>query len=291
MRRQAAWAFMAVGLVGLASSGQQLAAQTPAGDRQAFVTETEQLRRDDPKLYQAVREGFTLLTEMLLGRLGYDVGPFDGILDGRTREGIRRYQRDRQLPETGDPFTFETVQAVRLDDELLNSSPIGLQPRTIITDRWDRGFVSADGTWTAVSGDLATPEQTSNITCERAQAICREARATISGRGSGRLLSVDLYTFEIELWNEQEIVTKPLQFGCAATVHHWNRAAGTVASRQRTTSEEGSCRQVDRVENNLVLEDGNAVSQRLVEAQREAWRRIVQISPATIKRLTAPETK
>ncbi|HVH29834.1 MAG TPA: peptidoglycan-binding domain-containing protein [Vicinamibacterales bacterium] len=291
MRTQLAWAFVAVGLAGLASGELRLAAQASAGDGQAFITEVEQLRRDNPKLYQAVREGFTLFTEMLLGRLGYDIGPFDGILDGRTREAIRRYQRDRHLPENGDPFTFETVQAVRADDELLQSAPIGLQPKTIITDRWDRGFVSADGTWTAVSGDLASPEQTSNITCERAQAICREARATISGRGSARLLTVDLYTFEIELWNEREIVTKPLQFGCAATVHQWSRNPTSVTSVQRTNSDAGSCREVQRLENNLVLDDGNGVSQRLAEKQQEAWRRIVQISPATIRRLTEPETK
>jgi putative peptidoglycan binding protein len=291
MRTHAAWAFVAVGLVGLASCTQRVAAQLPAADRQAFVTETEQLRRDDPNLYQAVREGFTLIAEMLLGRLGYDIGPFDGILDSRTREGVRRYQRDRGLPETGDPFTFETVQAVRADDELLNSSPIGLPPRNIITERWDRGFVSADGTWTAASGDMGSPQQTSNITCERAQATCWEARAAISGRGSGRLLSVDLFTYEIELWNEQEIITKPLQFGCAATVHQWKRDARSVTAIRRTTSDEGSCRTVERFESILVLEDGSAVSERLIDMQREAWRRIVQVSPATIRRLTEPATK
>ena len=84
-------------------------------DRAAFERETDALRRDQPQQYKEVRDGFTLLTEMLLGRLGYDVGPFDGVLDNRTRSGVRRYQKDRNLPETGDPFTFETVQAVRLD--------------------------------------------------------------------------------------------------------------------------------------------------------------------------------
>jgi hypothetical protein len=287
--RSTAW-WLAVAAVFSLAAQPRLSAQSET-DRQSFIAETEQLRRDDPNLYQAVREGFTLLTEMLLGRLGYDIGPFDGILDGRTREAVRQYQRDHRLPVNGDPFTFETVQAVRADDELLNSSPIGLQPKNVLTDRWDRGFVSADGTWTAVSGDMASPEQTSNITCERTQAICREARATVSGRGAGRLLSVDLYTFEIELWSDQEIVTKPLQFGCAATVHQWRRDASSVTASRRTTSEEGSCNAVERVEHDLVLDDGNAVFERLRESQREAWRRIVRVSPATIRRLTVPETR
>ena len=149
-------------------------------DRADFERETDALRRDQPQQYKEVRDGFTLLTEMLLGRLGYDVGPFDGVLDNRTRAGVRRYQKDRNLPETGDPFTFDTVQAVRLDDQLLNSSPISLQPKRVFVDQWTRGFVSADGTWTVTGEDMTSPEQTSNITCDRAQAVCREATARIS---------------------------------------------------------------------------------------------------------------
>jgi hypothetical protein len=286
------WRLVAVALLTLPAAGPGLRAQTiEARDRAAFAAETEQLRRENPQLYQSVREAFTLLTEMLLGRLGYDVGPFDGILDDRTRDAVRRYQRDHKLPENGDPFTFDTVQAVRADDELMNSAPITLQPRTVLVDRWDRGFVLADGTWTVEGGDMASPEQTSNITCARAEAICREARATISGRGATRLLSVDLYTFEIELWNEQEIVTKPLQFGCAATVHRWDRATRSLTAMRRTTTSEGSCREIARVETRLILGDGNDVSRQLIDKQREAWRRIVQISPATIRRLAEPEAK
>jgi hypothetical protein len=287
----AKWTLAVAGLLGLTVAVPALSAQTNSDDRTEFIRETDQLRRDDPKLYQVVRESFTLLTEMLLGQLGYDVGPFDGVLDDRTRDAVRRYQRDHQLPENGDPFTFETVQAVRADDELLNTHTINLQPKNVITDRWDRGFVSADGTWTLVDEDMAAPEQTSNITCERAQAACREARATVSGKGSSRLLTVDLYTFEIELWSDREIVTKPLQFGCAGTVHRWERATKSVTAVRSTTSNEGSCRAVERREDRLTLEDGNEVSKKLLERQREAWRRIVQVSPATIRRLAEPAAK
>ena len=264
------------------------AAQTRTDDRTAFVTEAARLKRDNPQLYQAVRDGFTLLTEMLLGRLGYDVGPFDGVLDDRTRTAVRRYERDHKLPETGDPFSFDTVQAVRADDELVNSSPISLRPKRVFTERWDRGDVSADGTWTVAREPMVWPEQTSNITCERAQAVCREATALISGKGSNRILTVELHTYEIERWNDQEIVTKPLQFGCTGTVRRWNRAQKSVTGLRSTTSSEGSCRAVEREEVDLVLEDGNEVSRKLSEKQREAWRNIMRISPEVVKRLTDP---
>ena len=103
---------LAAGALGLVLAAPHLSAQTSAADRAAFERETDALRRAQPKQYQQMRDGFTLLTEMLLGRLGYDVGPFDGVLDNRTKSGIREYQKAHNIPETGDPFTFDTVQAV-----------------------------------------------------------------------------------------------------------------------------------------------------------------------------------
>ena len=272
----------ALGLAGAAT------AQTRIDDRTAFVEEADRLKGDNAQLYGAVREAFTLLTEMLLGRLGYDVGPFDGVLDDRTRTAVRQYQKDHKIPETGDPFSFDTVQAVRADEELVNSSPIGLRPKRVFTERWDSGNVSADGTWTVAGDAMIWPEQTSTITCERAEAVCREATALISGTGSRRMLTLELRTYEIERWNDEEIVTKPLQFGCTGTVRRWNRTQQSVTGVRSTTSNEGSCRELERVETALVLEDGNDVSRKLVEKQREAWRQIMQVSPEVIKRLTDP---
>ena len=277
------------GALSLAGAGTApAAAQTRADDRAAFIAEAGRLKRDNPQLYQAVRDGFTLLTEMLLGRLGYDVGPFDGLLDDRTRTAVRRYQKDHKIPETGDPFSFDTVQSVRADDELVNSSPISLRPKRVFMERWDRGDVPADGTWTVAGEPMVWPEQTSNITCDRAQAVCREATALISGKGSSRILTVELYTYEIERWNDEEIVTKPLQFGCTGTVRRWNRTRKSVTGVRSTTSNEGSCREVEREEVDLVLEDGNDVSRKLTEKQREAWRNIMRISPDVVRRLTDP---
>jgi len=277
-------AFCAVIVVGAVTA----AAQPRADDRAAFTAETDKLKRDNPQLYQAVRDGFTLLAEMLLGRLGYDVGPFDGVLDDRTRTAVRRYEKDHRIPETGDPFSFDTVQAVRADDELVNSIPISLRPKQVFTERWERGSVSADGTWTVAGEPMVWPEQTSTITCDRAQAVCREATALISGKGPTRILTVELHTYEIERWNDEEIITKPLQFGCTGTVRRWNRIQKTVTGVRSTTSNEGSCREVEREEVDLTLEDGNEVSRKLTQKQQEAWRNIMRISPDVVRRLTDP---
>lgn len=41
--------------------------------------------------------------QRLLNEKGYDAGNVDGVIGQRTRQAIRKYQRDYELPETGDP--------------------------------------------------------------------------------------------------------------------------------------------------------------------------------------------
>lgn len=59
----------------------------------------------EPPAPDAVREA-----QRLLGRLGYDAGPADGILGGRTIEAVRQFERDRGLAVTG-----------RIDERLLEA--------------------------------------------------------------------------------------------------------------------------------------------------------------------------
>ncbi len=48
-----------------------------------------------------LNNGARILVEMRLASLGYTTGPRDGVLDARTREGIRFYQRDHNMQVTG----------------------------------------------------------------------------------------------------------------------------------------------------------------------------------------------
>ncbi len=64
------------------------AAQTAAAAQQAVATQ--------PSLNQAVSN----LQSQLAAR-GYDPGPIDGVMGERTRQAIRAYQRDRQMPVDG----------------------------------------------------------------------------------------------------------------------------------------------------------------------------------------------
>jgi len=58
---------------------------------QPVVTEKRQIRgNDEVKSIQNV-----------LNNLGYDAGPADGIMGPKTREAIKLYQQDHDLPVTG----------------------------------------------------------------------------------------------------------------------------------------------------------------------------------------------
>jgi TPR repeat protein len=59
--------------------------------------------------------------QTVLMYLGYDRGPADGHLGEDTREAIRRFQRDRRLPVTGD-LSLETLQLLE------RASPVLLDP-------------------------------------------------------------------------------------------------------------------------------------------------------------------
>jgi hypothetical protein len=265
-------------------------AQPKANERADFVQEGERIKRENPAKYERMRVGFTVAAEMLLARLGYDVGSFDGVLDEKTTNALRLHQKNRRIPETGDPMSFDTVKQVSDDGNLLNYAPVILQSKHVSIDLWDRGYVLAQGTWVIAGEAQAWPEQTSTLKCDRALGTCSEATAVVS-RGEARVLSVDLDTYEIERWDQQEIVTKPLERGCARYVRRFNRVQQSVSGIRSTISRQGSCASVDNGDKFLVLTNGIEVYSQIVAKHREDWSPLFQMSPGLVQKLAEPAKK
>ena len=190
-----------------------LGVATPRADEsKRYYQGLEKLKREKPVEYENQRRMFTLVTQMLLGRIGYDVGPFDGQLGRRTRSALGLYQEKRGLPVTLDPLSFETNKQISADFAALEQHTVVLPKLLISTDAWDDGYVFAEGTWAVSGEDMVWPEQTSKINCIRDLGICLEATATIesSAPGIGEWhLALELHTYQIERWNAVELVTKP----------------------------------------------------------------------------------
>jgi hypothetical protein len=256
-------------------------------ERSEYETELQRLKRDKPKEYENTKRMAILWTQLLLGRLGYGVGPYNGVLDEKTKNALRAYQKQRNLPITGDPLSFETVEQVNKDTNLLDYEPANLSRLFVSLDFWQSGYVSGKGTWVLTNAKTAWPEQTTHIQCRHAQRICIEATAVLTGEGRNRTVSVDTDVYEIERWDDREIVTKPREtsFGCVRYVLKFNRVQRSVTGLRSTISTEGLCEGIEAKEMHMILSDGVKVYWELYQTSKKAVRELMRFSPEVIESL------
>ena len=256
-------------------------AMSQTDERSAYYRGLQKLIQEKPAEYEKQRRMFTLVTQMLLGRLGYDVGPFDGQIGQRTQNALGLYQENRGLPVTLDPLSFETNKQISADFAALEQHAVDLPALLISTAAWDDGYVFAEGTWAIRGGDMAWPEQTSKINCFRDLGICIEATATIesSALGTGEWhLVLDLHTYRVERWNAVEIVTKPRhESPCVQHVRHFRRLQKSITGLRGPFSKDRRCDGMP--ERQLALVDGLELSQKLKKKRGETWRSLALISP------------
>jgi hypothetical protein len=74
---------------------------------------------------------------------------------------------------------------------------------SVFTSFWDRGFVSATGTWIIEESRQAFPRQTTEIKCYRDEKVCLSAQAEIT---FGDMLSLQTDRMTITSWDANIIV-------------------------------------------------------------------------------------
>lgn len=260
---------------------------SPTDEKVEFKRELETLRRSKPSAYEETRTLATFGAEYLLARLGYGIGPFKGVHDEKLRDALKAYEANSGIPVTGDPLSFETLKKIQSDAALLESAPVVLPPLHVLLDLWDRGFVSATGTWTIIGDAMAWPEQTSEVTCLKNTGLCTLATAMVFGKGTSRQISVDTEQHEIERWDEYEIVTKPYQHTCTRYVYRINRTQKSVSGLRTVISTDAKCRHLSNADMNLALVAGGKVWGSLNENYQRSWKGLMQISPALLKKLNS----
>jgi len=256
-------------------------------ERTKYQNELEKLKKENPKEYEKIKKGYVIAAELVLAALGYGIGPFSGTLDEKIRSALRTYEKKRNIPVTGDPLSFDTMQQLESDMKTIEYHPISLPFLHVSTDLWEDGYVSASGTWVLSNEKMGEPEQTSKINCYRSMNRCIEAVAVIGGEGSERRLFVDIEIYEIERWDAHEIVTKPLQttFGCVRYLRRFNRLQKSVTGIRSTISDEGICKGVDTQEKHMVLTDGFKVFWDLLQEHNKKRGRLLNISPDLLQYL------
>ena len=71
-------------------------AQSPAAtkqkERSQYEMELQKLKRTKPNEYEQMKKMVVFMTQMILARLGYGIGPYNAILDEKTENALREYQ-------------------------------------------------------------------------------------------------------------------------------------------------------------------------------------------------------
>jgi peptidoglycan hydrolase-like protein with peptidoglycan-binding domain len=241
------------------------AAPLSDGDEEAVTEQLDKLRANPKE-----RRRLIMVAQMLLGRFGYGVGPFDGRFDDKTRRAVKHYQEFNKLPGTGE-LDNRTLKKLMDDAGWLDQLPVQLPPSVFLDETWDAS-VSATGTWTIVDGRQAWPLQTTYIECNRKGKSCVESTAVVE-EGNQLVLTMDHE--DVERWDDQEIVTKPKDRHCVTETLRLSRSQKTV-TRVRTPIISEPCRRSDEQNVTLRLESGVKVWTKLDSARKEGFRRIMK---------------
>jgi len=247
-----------------------------------------EMKQERPEEYKIFRRLSTLNAQMLLGRLGYGICPYDGVLDRRTQKAIREYEKNRGIPVTGDPMSFETSKKLKEDAETIEKEPIFLPSLVFVNELWDKGYFKAQGTWVIVDGEIGWPEQTSQIDCSREWGICIEATATMRG-SRGIDLQTDIYY--IEQWDQQEIVTKPKDWGCVRHMRRVNRIQRSVTGIRSTILRDGACKEIEAKELHMILTDGYETTKKLDQEYNDRLKKLFRFTPDIINLLDQPSKR
>ena len=204
MTKQWVW-LMAIGLVlALVSTAMAGEREPTAEQLKQYDAELAKMRKEKPDEYRAMIAGL----QMMLGTFGFGTGPFDGVLDTKTREAIRKYQRVRKIPETGD-LDGTTFLMLNRDFKVWRRdvTDVGLTRLYVNVDLWDKGYVKVEGTWTIVGKESywPFPVQTTEIHCYKDRGYCFDATAILT---ETNLLDVDQEVYTIAHWDEYVITTK-----------------------------------------------------------------------------------
>jgi len=217
-------------------------------------------------------EPFIRSDQESLGRFGYAVGPFTGILNDQTKRAIREYQKYNHLPETGD-LDWDTDNKINSDSAILDNEPSLLPSSFFYADQWNQ-YVYASGTWVMTNDTIAWPQNRAEVECNRQNGSCIIGTAYIATPMLWHMMS----TFEVDHWDDYEIISKPDDsWLCMRTVLKINRANKSVEEISSPKIKAGVCKTGNGKEDTLtVLKDGMSVREELFEKYTKEKNRILR---------------
>lgn len=216
------------------------------------------------------RRRLIVVVQMLLGRFGYGIGPFDGRFDDKTRRAVKYYQETNKLPATGE-LDYQTLKRLTDDSSAIEARPVLLPSYTFIVEKWDEQ-VLAGGTWVSQKEHQEAALETTTIRCHRKGKRCTESTAVVDENNHLRL-SVEEH--EVERWDDQDIVTHVSKGPCGEVRLRISRSQKTAIREQAKTASEG-CPTGQIGQATFRLEDGSKVWRDVNQSSKEKIRRILK---------------
>ncbi len=236
------------------------------------IKEEKELENLKPEEYHLLVLG----TQIYLGRFGYGVGPFTGELDQQTQDALRAYQKNKEISETGT-INKETLKHLTDDNSTLDQILPFLPNFKFEGENWDE-MISAHGTWALENLPVAEALQTSQVSCNRKLNLCTVSTAKIVPGYTPTLLS---YTnvYEVEVWGNDAITTKPAKTGtCVTTILQIQRNEPSIArltAFERTQS--GACAKVSPKNVRMQLADGSQIYRALKQQKIQDAQSILRV--------------
>jgi len=104
----------------------------------------------------------------------------------------------------------------------------------------DMGSVETRGTWVAQRGPSG-PMQTTTIECRKSGMQCQESSAVLVFVGDKAVMESAHTAFEVDRWDDKEIVTKPVHARCADRTLVLNLVEKRAITRMSPRSDETRC--------------------------------------------------
>ncbi len=109
-----------------------------------------------------------------------------------------------------------------------------------VTGDADQASVETRGTWIAEQGPAA-PLQTTTIQCRKASMQCQESSAVLAFVGEHAVMESAQSTFDIDHWDDKEIVTKSSRGACVDRTLVLSLLEKRASVRMSAGRNEGKC--------------------------------------------------
>ena len=124
---------------------------------------------------------------------------------------------------------------------MLRQVPVALPSYQFdVTGEADKAAVETRGTWIAALGPTA-PLQTTTIECRRTGMQCQESSAVLAFVGDNAIMESAQTTFDIDRWDEKEIVTKSVRDKCVDRMLVLSLAEKRASTRMSPAKSDEKC--------------------------------------------------